>query len=470
MVTHAASLPGTSDSAMATATSFEGVVQYTTMCFSILFPEIIVYRSGPEAKTIPVSLRRQALESARYAFYLLLFRGAVIQMENLSRNRIILIAFSVLFLCVPPAGEGAQNGDYFIIGANTAQKVRWEVSSSHGPGHTGLMALDSDPESSWMSEKSGSPQWLRVDFGAKRLLTKIVVVPGYRDNHRMLRYCIVQFLHNGDWFDFTRIDFSGDERRGFLARLAGRSGSSDRAVVDLGGVDASTFRIMVPADALMDGRAAIAEIECYVGSMALRYFDGRLKGLCVPVRNALLPPDDASYPNAPRSYRGGTHAGLDIYHFFADGSYEAVPVDFNTPVFAADGGTVIRADWNYESLTPSQWRLQSEYTKSNPRTFVLRSFGGRQVWLDHGNGVVTTYNHLSGIDPKVVKGARVSRGQPLGFVGNSGLLGEAEGKRYGAHLHFEIWVDGFYLGYGMAVADVRKYFGWIFQTAVQPGD
>lgn len=392
------------------------------------------------------------------------------RMGNLIVNRIMLVSAVVIFVCAPQAGRSAKNGDYFIIGANTAQKVRWEVSSSHGPGHTGMMALDSDPESSWMSQRSDVPQWLRVDFGTKRLLTQIVVVPGYRDNFRMLRRCVVQFLHNGDWFDFAWIDFSGNERKGLLARQKGRAGSTDRAVVDLGGVDASTFRILVPTEALVDGRAAIAEVECYVGSMALRYFDGRLKGLCVPVRNALLPPDDASYPNAPRSYRGGTHAGLDINHFFTDESYEAVPVDFDTLVYAADGGTVIRADWNYKSLTPSQWRQQSEYTKSNPRTFVLRSFGGRQVWLDHGNGVVTTYNHLSAIDPKVVQGARVSRGQVLGFAGNSGLLGEAEGKRYGAHLHFEIWVDGFYLGYGMAVADVRKYFGWIFQTAVQPGD
>ncbi len=391
-------------------------------------------------------------------------------MGNQITRGIILIASVVIGVCAPPEVGSAQNGDYFIIGANTAQKVRWEVSSSHGPGHTGLMALDSDPESSWMSERSESPQWLRVDFGAKRLLTKIVVVPGYRDNSRMLRRCVVQFLHNGNWFDFARIDFSGNERTGLLARLKGRSISTDRAVVDLGGVDANTFRILVPPEALVDGRAAIAEVECYVGSMALRYFDERLKGLCVPIKNALLPKEDASYPNAPRAYRGGTHAGLDIYHFFADGSYEAVPVGFTTPVYAADGGTVIRADWTYESLTPSQWRQQSEYTKSNPRTFVLRSFGGRQVWLDHGNGVVTTYNHLSAIDPKVVQGARVKRGQSLGFVGNSGLLGEAEGKSYGAHLHFEIWVDGFYLGYGMAAADVRKYFGWIFQTAVQPGD
>lgn len=392
-------------------------------------------------------------------------------MINNLKNRTMILASIILVYCALPVGGGAQNNDYFVIGSNTAQKVRWEVSSSHGPGNSGLMALDSDPESSWMSARSDSAQWLQVDFGAKRLLTRIVVVPGYRDNYRMLRYCVVQFLHNGEWFDFKRVDFGGKERRGVFSRLLGdRSGSADRAVVELGGVDASTFRILAPPDAMVDGRAAIAEVECYVGSIALRYFDGRLKGLCVPVRNALLPPNDASYPNAPRGYRGGIHAGLDIYNSFAEGSYEQVPVDFSTPVYAADGGTVIRADWNYEPLAPQQWREQSEYTRSNPRTFVLRSFGGRQVWLDHGNGVVTTYNHLSAIDRKVVQGARVSRGQRIGHVGNSGLFGEAEGKRYGAHLHFEIWVDGFYLGYGMTVEDVRKYFGWIFQTAVQPGD
>ncbi len=375
-----------------------------------------------------------------------------------------------LLLCISFAGDEAHGGDYFIIGANTAQKVRWEVSSSHGPNHTGLMALDSDIESSWRSAHSASPQWLSVDFGAKRLLTKIVIVPGYRDNYRMLRYCIVQFLYNGDWFDFARVDFNGEAHRGIMARLTGRSGAGDRAEVDLGGVDASTFRVFIPVDGMLDGQAAIAEVECFVGANSLRYFDGRLKGMCMPVRNALLPPNDAGYPNAPRAYRGGTHAGLDIYSSFADGSYEAVPVDFNTPVYAADGGTVIRADWKYAPMTPGQWREQSEHTKGNPRTFVLRSFGGRQVWIDHGNGVVTTYNHLSEIDRKIVAGGKVSRGQRIGRVGNSGLLGEAEGKKYGAHLHFEIWVDGFYLGYGMAPADVKKYFSWIFSTARQPGD
>ncbi|HSV96075.1 MAG TPA: peptidoglycan DD-metalloendopeptidase family protein [Spirochaetota bacterium] len=390
---------------------------------------------------------------------------------RIRKGSMVGIAVIICLLpCVPPAGGNTRGGDYFIIGANTAQKVRWEVSSSHGPNHTGFMAVDSDIDSSWRSARSESPQWLSVDFGAKRLLTKIVIVPGYRDNYRMLRNCTVQFIYNGEWFDFARVEFTGQSRRGIIARLAGRAGAGDRAEVDLGGVDASKFRILVPVDGMVDGQAAIAEVECFVGANSLRYFDGRLKGLCMPVRNALLPPNDAGYPNAQRAYRGGIHAGLDIYSAFAEGSYEAKPVDFTTAVYAADGGTVIRADWKYEALTPVQWKQQSEYTKSNPRTFVLRSFGGRQVWIDHGNGVVTTYNHLSEIDRRIVAGGKVSKGQRIGRIGNSGLLGEAEGEKYGAHLHFEIWVDGFYLGYGMALADVKKYFGWIFATAVQPGE
>ncbi len=93
---------------------------------------------------------------------------------------------------------------------------------------------------------------------------------------------------------------------------------------------------------------------------------------------------------------------------------------------------------------------------------MKRSFGGIQVWIDHLNGIVTTYNHLSRIDPEIKKDGRVKKGQRLGWAGNSGLLGEAERKDYGTHLHFEIWIDGFYLGTGMSLKDIKKYITWIF--------
>lgn len=58
---------------------------------------------------------------------------------------------------------------------------------------------------------------------------------------------------------------------------------------------------------------------------------------------------------------------------------------------------------------------------------------GRQVRVAHGNGVVTTYSHLSGF--AAAPGAPVRQGQVIGYVGSSGVS-------TGAHLHFEVRVNG----------------------------
>jgi murein DD-endopeptidase MepM/ murein hydrolase activator NlpD len=56
-------------------------------------------------------------------------------------------------------------------------------------------------------------------------------------------------------------------------------------------------------------------------------------------------------------------------------------------------------------------------------------FNGLSVLLDHGQGVITMYNHLSRID--VVKGVRVARGERIGLVGRTGRV-------TGPHLHWTV--------------------------------
>jgi murein DD-endopeptidase MepM/ murein hydrolase activator NlpD len=65
---------------------------------------------------------------------------------------------------------------------------------------------------------------------------------------------------------------------------------------------------------------------------------------------------------------------------------------------------------------------------------VARERGyGLVLEIDHGNGIVTKYAHCSRINVK--SGQRVTRGQTVANVGNSGLS-------TGPHLHYEIHVNG----------------------------
>tara|TARA_B110000483_G_scaffold156172_1_gene185487 strand:+ start:129 stop:1427 length:1299 start_codon:yes stop_codon:yes gene_type:complete len=78
-----------------------------------------------------------------------------------------------------------------------------------------------------------------------------------------------------------------------------------------------------------------------------------------------------------------------------------------TPIYATADGVVARAEW---------W---GGY--------------GRVVYIKHAFGIETRYAHLAKI--RVKKGQRVSRGQKIGDMGNSG-------KSTGTHLHYEVRVDG----------------------------
>ena len=70
-------------------------------------------------------------------------------------------------------------------------------------------------------------------------------------------------------------------------------------------------------------------------------------------------------------------------------------------------------------------------------TVAGRSGGhGNFVKIDHSGPYDSSYSHLSRIAVK--KGARVSQGQVIGYVGSTGLA-------TGPHLHFQFWVNGKYV-------------------------
>lgn len=79
-----------------------------------------------------------------------------------------------------------------------------------------------------------------------------------------------------------------------------------------------------------------------------------------------------------------------------------------TPILSAGNGVVRMAEWD------------SGY--------------GRRVEVQHTNGYVTTYNHMSAFGRGITAGTRVRQGQVVGYLGSSGLS-------TGPHLHYEVMIN-----------------------------
>ena len=187
--------------------------------------------------------------------------------------------------------------------------------------------------------------------------------------------------------------------------------------------------------------------------------DPRLSGFTMPIAGACLTASDNQIPNAPREYRSGTHEGVDFYT-----GYVCVDVPAGAPALAAKGGTVIRADRAFTEMTLDE--LNAVLAKTQAQGFTdpqsLDKFRGRQVWIDHGDGIVTRYCHLAGIPDGIVEGKQVAVGDLVGFVGDSGTPEAVTNPGVEIHLHWELRVDDSFLGAGLPSAEVRALYETLF--------
>ncbi|HSD83836.1 MAG TPA: peptidoglycan DD-metalloendopeptidase family protein [Anaerolineae bacterium] len=123
------------------------------------------------------------------------------------------------------------------------------------------------------------------------------------------------------------------------------------------------------------------------------------------VKESMLPsgrPVDVGYNSSSFGWRVDPFTGKMAMHEGLD-----FMADAGTPIYAAAGGIVAQAE-----TTPDY---------------------GNIVKLDHGSGLETRYAHASRLLVKV--GERVSKGQLIAEVGNTG-------RSTGAHLHFEVRLNG----------------------------
>ncbi len=72
------------------------------------------------------------------------------------------------------------------------------------------------------------------------------------------------------------------------------------------------------------------------------------------------------------------------------------------------------------------------------------------------------YAHLSKINSAVKVDDFARAGETIGYVGISGTGQNLPGRTPFPHLHFEIWLDGHYLGWGLTPTETMQVYEDIF--------
>jgi murein DD-endopeptidase MepM/ murein hydrolase activator NlpD len=131
-----------------------------------------------------------------------------------------------------------------------------------------------------------------------------------------------------------------------------------------------------------------------------------LVGLCLATPAFAAPGSGSACPGMimpPAQLReisrgfGHGHTGIDLM------------APYGSPIRAAAGGVVIYAGWYFAY--------------------------GKIVDIRHADGLITRYAHMSEFAPGITPGTPVSAGEVIGQIGMTG-------RAHGAHVHFEVRIDG----------------------------
>lgn len=230
----------------------------------------------------------------------------------------------------------------------------------------------------------------------------------------LVRFVVRDEFEQRDRFMRENLDAMARRLGEMQARMVQLEALGER-VSGLAGVNPDELKMQATArgGALVQGRplsleevqATLNDLEQLTGErtdlltvMESRLIDARLKKLMVPTQNPVAGAPVGSrfgWRIDPFNGRQALHTGLD---------FQAAA---GTPILAAAGGVVVTSE------------AHPEY--------------GNMVEVDHGNGLVTRYAHASRLIVK--KGDLVKRGQHVALVGSTG-------RSTGAHLHFEVLVQG----------------------------
>jgi murein DD-endopeptidase MepM/ murein hydrolase activator NlpD len=194
----------------------------------------------------------------------------------------------------------------------------------------------------------------------------------------------------------TQLESLGERVSG----LAGVNPAEIRAAPGTGGVllleravSAQEFESMLERmDALADRRSVT------FAAMESSLFERKMRSLLIPTQHPVVSANLGSHFGwriDPVNGHSAFHSGLDFQ------------AETGTPIVAAAGGVVVTQEYH------------AGY--------------GNVVEIDHGKDVISRYAHASAVF--VRKGDVVKRGQKIAEVGSTG-------RSTGAHLHFEVLVQG----------------------------